>query len=134
MDLTGFWTGTYWYFRYGEPVVPFLANIDDKAGHLTGSISEPDSFTESGFRLEAFLIGERDGTQVRFAKVYDGAGPFAHRVDYSGGLSGDGKALKGSWFLSGEWGGFEMSRQILEDEEPTLEQVEIATVLAMELK
>jgi hypothetical protein len=134
MNLTGFWTGTYWYFRHGEPVVPFLANVDDQAGHLTGSISEPDSFTGSGVRLEAFLIGDRDGTQVKFAKVYDGAGPLAHRVDYSGALSSDGKVLKGSWYLAGEWGGFEMSRQILEDEEQALEQVEVETGLAVELK
>lgn len=116
MDLTGFWTGTYWYFRHGEPVVPFLANIDESSGAISGTISEPDFLLDSDARLSAFLVGDRDGMRVKFAKVYDGEGSFAHRVDYTGALLDDGKVLKGSWYLAGEWGGFEMSRQILKEE------------------
>jgi hypothetical protein len=117
MNMTGFWAGTYWYFVPNQPVVRFIANIDDNAGIISGSTSEQDSVTGSDIRVEAFLKGTRDDAKVKFAKVYDGAGPLAHRVDYSGALSDDGSVLAGSWYLSGEWGGFQMSRQILPMEE-----------------
>jgi len=134
MDLTGFWTGTYWYFDHSQPVVPFLANLDDQGGSLSGSISEPDLHFGTGMRLEAILVGLREGRRVNFAKAYDGAGPFAHRVVYNGSLSDDGKVIKGSWYLSGYWGAFEMSRELLELEEPAEESVEATLAMEFELK
>jgi hypothetical protein len=134
MNLTGFWTGTYWYYDHFRPVVPFLANVDEQGAKLTGSISEPDLEMQTSDRVEAFLVGEREGKRVAFAKVYDGAGPYAHRVDYTGSLSDDGKTVKGTWHLSGEWGGFEMSREILEDEELAEDKLEAPVGLEAELK
>ena len=117
MNLTGFWTGTYWYSVPGGPIVPFLANIDDSGGMLTGSISEPDLHFGSGMRLEAIVMGQLDGSSVSFAKAYDGAGPMAHRVDYDGVVSADAKHIRGRWHLTGEEGGFEMSRELLQADE-----------------
>jgi hypothetical protein len=117
VNLTGFWSGSYWYFVPGEPVVPFLANIDHTSGVLTGSISEPDLHFGSGMRLKAILMGQLDGSSVSFAKAYDGAGPLAYRVDYDGVVSDDGRIIRGSWYLTGEQGGFEMSRELLQAEE-----------------
>ena len=134
MNVTGFWTGSYWHYQHGQPAVPFLANLDDKAGRLSGSISEPDLYLKTGTRLEALLIGYREGKRVTFAKAYDGAGPFAHRVDYTGSLSDDGKTISGSWYLSGEWGAFQMSRELLELEEPAEEQIDVPVLLEAELK
>ena len=130
--MTGFWTGTYWYFRHGEPVVPFLANIDDSDGTISGTTSEPDYLVDSGIRLTAFLIGGREGARVKFAKVYDGKSSIAHRGDYTGALSDDGKVLKGSWYLTGEWGGFKMSRQILKEESSVEDLVEVPVGLGAE--
>jgi hypothetical protein len=134
VNLTGFWTGTYWYYVYRQPVVPFLANVDDHGGRLAGSISEPDIHMQTGVRIEAFLVGECEGMRVTFAKVYDGAGPFAHRVDYTGSLSDDGKSLTGSWYLSGDWGGFEMTRQLLENEELAEDKILVSAGWEADLK
>ncbi|WP_326523432.1 hypothetical protein [Sphingomonas sp.] len=111
-DLTGFWSGEYWYDIAGEPRVPFLANLDDQAGALTGSISEPNTITDASDRLTAFVRGQRIGSEVEFAKVYDGASDAAHRVDYLGIVADDGAAISGRWMLDGLIGGFSMTREI----------------------
>ncbi|MBY8823758.1 hypothetical protein [Sphingomonas colocasiae] len=109
--MTGFWTGRYWYDAPSEPVVSFLANIDDAGGALSGSISEPNTISRSSQRLESFIRGTRDGFSVAFAKVYDGSADLAHRVDYAGELAHDGLSVSGRWILEGWTGGFEMARQ-----------------------
>jgi hypothetical protein len=134
MDVTGFWTGSYWYYEHGQPSVPFLANLDEQGGRLSGSISEPDLHFQTGNRLEAMVVGEREGMRVAFAKAYDGAGPFAHRVDYTGSLSDDGRTIRGSWYLSGTWGAFEMSRELLELEEPAEDRIEVPILLEADSK
>jgi len=88
-------------------------------------MSEPDLHFGSGMRVEAILRGQLDGRSVSFAKAYDGAGPFAHRVDYNGVVSDDAKHIRGRWYLAGEWGGFEMSRELLQAEEEYEEPVEV---------
>lgn len=129
--MTGFWTGRYWYDAPSEPVVPFLANIDDADGRLSGSISEPDMITRSSQRLEAFVRGTRDGFSVIFAKVYDGSGELAHRVDYAGALADDGLSVAGRWTLEGWAGGFEMARQSVTEIEGEAE-TERAPVITMQ--
>ena len=79
LDISGFWVGEYRYFMPFEPNVGFLANIDDRAGQLSGSISEPNVYSSSSGTLFSFLMGKRDDISVKFAKVYDGDGDFAQK-------------------------------------------------------
>lgn len=134
MDLTGFWSGSYWYYEHGQPVVPFLANLDENGGHLSGTISEPDSHFGTNVRIEAFVIGRREAMRVTFAKTYDGAGPMAHRVDYTGTLSDDAKTIRGSWYFAGLWGAFSMTRELLEAEEETEHRADTKILLEADLK
>lgn len=118
MNVTGFWTGSYWYHAPGEPVVSFLANLQDDDGQLSGSMSEavPESLVRQ--RVSAFVSGVHDGLGLEFAKVYDGASLYAHRVDYVGEISDDGSTIQGHWVLESDWtGGFEMARQLVADDE-----------------
>jgi hypothetical protein len=129
--MTGFWTGRYWYDAPSEPVVSFLANIDDAGGRLSGSISEPNTISQSSQRLEAFVRGTRDGVSVAFAKVYDGSADLAHRVDYTGELANDGLSVSGRWTLEDWTGGFEMARQSVAEIEDEAE-AEQAAVITMQ--
>ena len=116
-NLSGFWTGTYWYDEPGEPSVSFLALINDDNGALDGEVSEPNTFGYTSNELRAFIVGQRDGKGVTFAKVYDGESDAAHRVDYKGIVSDDNLRLSGYWLLE-EWSGkFEMNRTIVPQEE-----------------
>jgi len=127
--MTGFWTGRYWYDAPSEPVVSFLANIDDADGRLSGSISEPNTISRSSQRLEAFVRGTRSGISVAFAKVYDGSGDLAHRVDYTGDLADDGLSVSGQWRLE-EWtGGFQMTREAVIEAESGMEAENARTVM-----
>ncbi len=119
--MTGFWTGRYWYDAPSEPVVQFIANIDDIGGQLSGSISEPNTITASSGRLEAFIRGTRSGFSVAFAKVYDGSGDLAHRVDYTGELADDGLSVTGQWALEDWTGGFQMTREAVVEVEDEME-------------
>ena len=111
LDMTGFWIGTYRYDAPGEPVVSFVANIEEQDTSLSGTISEPNTFTRSSDRLSAFLKGTRTGVEIDFAKVYDGEGDCAHRVDYVGLLGDDGLSITGRWTLPGATGSFQMTRE-----------------------
>lgn len=127
--MTGFWTGRYWYDAPSEPVVPFLANIDDAGGQLSGSISEPNTISRSSQRLEAFVRGTRSGISVAFAKVYDGSGDLAHRVDYMGDLADDGLSVSGQWRLEESTGGFQMTREAVIEAESGMEADNARTVM-----
>ena len=122
--MTGFWVGQYSYRWPGIPAVPFFANVEDADGALTGSIDEPNSMAGSSARLASFIRGDRSGLRVGFAKVYDGAGDMAHRVDYEGTLSADGLSVAGAWSLAGDTGAFRMTREAVA-EEPEEQEVEI---------
>ena len=109
-DLTGRWTGVYLYESgLGEPV-NFLCDLEDEAGALTGEISERVSLFEADEQLSAFVLGQRSGSNVSFAKTYDGAGSFAHRVDYAGQVNETGTIISGYWDIEGEGGTFSMRR------------------------
>jgi hypothetical protein len=41
-DLTGLWSGEYWYAGASAPV-PFSAHIVDTAGNITGTTLEPNT-------------------------------------------------------------------------------------------
>jgi hypothetical protein len=113
MNLTGFWVGEYRYSSPGEPTVPFFAAVDDKAGAISGSISEPNVYSNASALLFSIVRGSRDSRSVEFAKVYDAEADFAHRVDYVGTLSGDGCSVEGRWQLEDWYGSFSMSRTML---------------------
>jgi hypothetical protein len=124
--LTGLWSGRYWYHNAWDPEVEFVATMTEQDGAIGGWISEPDSITASGQRLSAFINGSAAGTDISFAKTYDGAGALAHRVDYQGVISDDRCTISGSWGLQGESGGFVMTRPALAEAE---EEVEDAVII-----
>ncbi|WP_143738179.1 hypothetical protein [Erythrobacter donghaensis] len=113
MDLSGKWDGTYAYppIPGAGPVTPFLAEIADVAGRLSGTIIEPNEFRPETAR--ATLEGMRSDSKVDFLKIYHGAGEeYDEPVVYSGSLSDDGNVITGRWIMA-EWSGtFEMVRHI----------------------
>ncbi len=109
--LTGAWDGTYSYQGARGPVTPFLADLIDRAGSLSGSITEPDAYHGTRETLVAMIVGRRAGGAVEFSKLYVGA-PTGYDlpVRYVGQLSQDGLSIVGSWTLAGTRGAFEMHR------------------------
>ena len=123
--MTGFWIGEYRYRWPGVPPVPFLANLEEAASALTGRIDEPNMTGRSSGRLFSFVRGSRNGLSVEFAKVYDGSGDMAHRVDYRGTLAADGLSVAGDWSLAGDTGPFRMTREALTETEDEVEAEEV---------
>ena len=132
-NITGFWVGRYAYDGGLGTTVQFIATLDESEGAaLSGTISEPNHMGAHSKELHAFISGNRHGTDVFFAKTYDGASDAAHRVDYYGVLSDEGRRIAGHWTLAGTSGSFEMSRELLdgkEEEAELLEEVEILNPL-----
>ena len=121
-NLSGFWVGSYRYDGAAKDAVQFLVTMEESDGHaLSGTISEPNSMGRTSKELHAILSGNRDGLDIFFAKTYDGASDAAHRVDYYGVLSEDGRRISGHWSLAGTSGTFEMTREILSEEEVEVE-------------
>lgn len=110
LDIGGLWIGHYAY-PLGPAAVPFLANIEDRDGALSGTIVEPNTMGTTSDTLDAILSGSRHGSAVDFTKAYDGASDAAHAVDYVGRLSVDGNSISGVWSLADADGPFEMHRE-----------------------
>ena len=113
--MTGFWSGKYWFSDSGLPVHPFIANIEDVDGILSGTTSETNVIGTSSPRLRAIVVGSRVGRSFEFSKQYDGASDAAHRVDYFGTISDDGTSAGGEWRLETWSGGFRMTRPQIAD-------------------
>jgi hypothetical protein len=111
LDMTGLWTGQYWYPEPGEAPTGFAAAINDNAGLLTGSTTEASEFL-AGVDERADIRGARNGTAVSFHKYYDGDGAYGHSVTYDGVLSADGQQVKGHWSIDDYSGAFVMSRSL----------------------
>lgn len=111
-DLTGFWSGEYWYDLTVTPI-PFSAHIDDTGGALTGTTLEPATFGAPGLtELSADLRGGRSGPSLYFSKVYHPA-PGVHRgaIHYSGVTNENFTCVEGDWrFPDGFSGRFVMYR------------------------
>lgn len=111
-DLTGFWSGEYWYDITISPT-PFSAHIDDSEGALTGTTLEPATFGAPGLtELSADLRGGRSGPSLYFSKVYHPA-PGVHRgaIHYSGMTDDKFTRIEGDWrFPDGFSGRFVMYR------------------------
>lgn len=120
-SLTGSWSGSYSYPAGAGPTTPFTAVIEEVAGRLSGTTSEPPLFGIGSETLEAILVGRRDGEAVDFVKTYDAIELAADPVDYVGRVSADGNSIRGVWSLLELDGTFEMRRD-QEAEEPVEEE------------
>lgn len=112
LNLGGRWDGTYAYPGQVGPKTAFLADLEDRQGAITGTITEPNLMGASGGTLRALVRGTRAGAAVDFTKTYDGAADAAHSVDYVGHLSEDGTMITGVWSLDRMDGTFEMRRDL----------------------
>ncbi len=111
-DLTGRWDGVFSYPAVPDagPSTPFLADISEIAGQISGAIMEPHEF-RSG-TAHATIMGHRGGDVVDFSKTYHGAGSeYDEPVSYTGQLSNDGTLITGHWMMQDWSGPFEMVRQ-----------------------
>ena len=105
-DLTGLWSGEYWYGGAGQPT-PFTAHFVDTDGSLTGTTLEPNTFADPGLgELSATLRGARGDQSVRFVKLYDPA-PGVHRspIHYAGSVDAEFTMIDGGWSIAGAEGG-----------------------------
>jgi hypothetical protein len=101
-DLTGLWSGEYWYGGAGQPT-PFTAHFVDADGSLTGTTLEPNTFADLGLaELSAMLRGSRGDLSVRFVKLYDPA-PGVHQspIAYSGTVDPNFTMIDGEWRIAG---------------------------------
>ncbi|MEP7211361.1 MAG: hypothetical protein ABI740_11030 [Alphaproteobacteria bacterium] len=101
-DLTGLWSGEYWYGGAGQPT-PFTAHFVDADGSLTGTTLEPNSFADPSLgELSATLRGSRGDLSVRFVKLYDPA-PGVHQspITYSGTVDANFTMIDGEWSIAG---------------------------------
>lgn len=115
LDMTGLWHGTYSYVGYAHETTPFVANIVDGGGHLSGTIIEPSAYEEAehggGEEVESVFEGARGEQAVDFTKTYQGV-MWNHSVDYVGKLSADGQTVTGMWSVDTLDGTFEMHRDL----------------------
>ncbi len=101
-DLTGLWSGEYWYNAGGAPT-PFTAHFVDSGGTLTGTTLEPNTFAKAAVtELSATLRGARGDLTVRFVKLYDTA-PGVHQkpIHYAGTVDSKFTMIDGEWSFGG---------------------------------
>ena len=121
-DISGEWHGTYRYPNGTGPDTPFLAVIEERAGHLSGSIIEPHVYRPAE-TARAAIVGHRSGAQIDFTKTYHGTGrEYATPVDYVGQLSADGSRIAGAWSLLQWDGSFEMYRDVADEADAETEE------------
>lgn len=97
-ELTGLWSGEYWYAGSSFPT-PFTAHIIDTVGSISGTTLEPNSFAACGLaELSAAIDGARGDLSVRFTKIYHRA-PGVHRMPiyYSGVIDAKFTMIDGEW-------------------------------------
>ena len=102
-DLTGEWSGIYNYPAHYPPN-SFEASIRDSGGVITGVIRQPGEFFEpAGTMQHAVIEGSREGSTVRFVKMYDDLSrPTPH---YQGTIQPGGDEIEGEWHHPGDWSG-----------------------------
>jgi len=120
VDLTGRWTGVYfypidpdWNANDDMPATPFTAELTDAGGRVTGHTKEPDLLARHGGPpVEAVLDGSHDGARLTFTKFPDGRDR-DHVIQYDGDISSDGDSVAGHWTIPGSWSGtFQMQRRV----------------------
>ncbi len=97
-DLTGLWSGEYWYSGRPFPT-PFTAHIIDSAGNLSGTTLEPNTFAKSSLtELSADIDGARSASSVRFTKLYHRArGVHDYPIFYAGAVDAKFTVIEGDW-------------------------------------
>src|SRR5579871_6903508 len=107
-DLTGLWSGEYWYDAVNTPT-PFTAHFVDTGGSLTGTTLEPNTFANAGGQeISADIRGARGDLSVRFTKLYHPSpGVHQHPIIYVGEVDADFTMIDGEWTFSSmpEWRG-----------------------------
>ncbi len=114
LNISGQWDGTFAYPDVPEagPITPFLANIQDIGGSITGTTIEPHEYREG--TAQATLAGNRHGNSIHFTKTYHGAGfEYREAVIYIGTLCEEGDLITGEWSIEHWRGPFEMVRHSL---------------------
>ncbi len=111
-DLTGLWSGEYWYSGITRPT-PFSAHIIDSGGTISGTTLEPATFGSPHLtELSADISGSRGELTLRFTKIYHPA-PGVHRMPiyYSGTVDEKLTVIDGDWrFPDGFSGRFVLVR------------------------
>ncbi|MEM6627500.1 MAG: hypothetical protein AAF719_12415 [Pseudomonadota bacterium] len=104
-DLTGIWSGKYWYDGGGDSV-PFTADIVESSGRFSGTTMEPNTFADIIYEeLSADIAGAREGAKLRFTKVYHPIGG-AHQapIFYEGQFDEALTLISGEWSLRDAYG------------------------------
>lgn len=115
LDLSGYWSGEYWYDAGMGVLTQFAAHLQDHGGRLDGTTLESADFGSGMRELTAQIWGSCDGTNVEFVKRYDaGQGVHGEPIFYAGVIDADQTVIDGQWTLT-EWvyrltGGFRMTR------------------------
>ena len=111
-DLTGLWSGEYWFIGLSMAPVPFSAHLVDVAGTISGSTLEPNTFAHPGLiELPADISGSRGELTVQWNKLYHPA-PGVHRepVFYTGSIDPTFSMIDGDWKVQGMKGRFVLAR------------------------
>ncbi|MBU1345462.1 MAG: hypothetical protein KKA16_00760 [Alphaproteobacteria bacterium] len=112
--VAGAWTGIYFYPDDHPanphdlwPPTPFVAELVDQGGVISGKVLEPDTLS-GGPERSAEIAGMRNGDAVAFTKTpNDGA----DQIEYIGALIDQGRRIEGQWHIAGDWSGrFRMDR------------------------
>jgi hypothetical protein len=104
-DLSGRWTGLFNY-PDGGPATPFEAELSDIGGSVTGTTTEQGETPETiGETLQAVIDGRREGSALRFLKMYDGAAGDYDVVHYEGEVQPGCDEIEGRWTIPGIWSG-----------------------------
>jgi hypothetical protein len=102
-DLTGEWTGIYNYPALLPPNT-FEASIRDAGGIITGVIRQPGEIIEpAGITQHSVIEGSRQGSQVRWVKIYDDLSRATPH--YRGTILPGGDEIEGEWHIPGDWSG-----------------------------
>ena len=102
-DLSGQWSGIFSYpSRF--PSNTFEATIRDSGGLISGLITQPrEVFEAPGPSRQAVIEGSREGSTLRFIKIYDDLDrPTPH---YHGTVQPGGDEIAGEWTIPGDWSG-----------------------------
>lgn len=102
-DLTGEWSGIYNYPALLPPN-SFEASIRDSGGIITGVIRQPGEIIEPpGIHQHAVIEGSREGSLVRWVKIYDDLSRATPH--YEGRIQPGGDEIEGGWHIPGDWSG-----------------------------
>ena len=103
LDLSGRWSGIFNYPALYPPN-SFEATIRDEGGLITGVIVQPgEVFDPPGIVRHAVIEGSREGSSIRFIKIYDDLDrPTPH---YRGIVQPGGDEIEGEWTIPGDWSG-----------------------------